>query len=188
MESFATRDNSRPSLTCSFNLSQKCDQMIWNFLINSSEVIFMIKTPAVPSPLLQKMRAWPETILSFLLFIPSCPTLLLPIFHFVQPFRLPFCLLDVMLPDSWIIEYSQLDLQIHSVEFSYLTELKWSLPSWNSLFKNIVVYLVFLDMNLNFTRIVKIPPHSVDYRCAFDVNYVAIKKNYPTTKMVEWID
>ena len=43
-------------------------------------------------------------------------------------------------------------------------------------------------MNLNFTRIVKISPHSVDYRCAFDINYVAIKKSYPTTKIVEWID
>ena len=159
MESFVARNNSRPRLTCSFNHSQECDQMIWNFLINSSEVIFMITTRAVPSPPPKKALARPETILSFLLLIPSCPTLLLPIktFHFVQPFRLPFCLLDSMLPDSWIIEYSQLDLQIYSVEFSYLTELRWSLPSWNSLFKNIVVYLVFLDMNLNFTRIVKIP-------------------------------
>ena len=118
MESFAASDNSRPRLTCSFNRSQECDQMIWNFLINNSEVIFVIKTPAVPYPLLQKMMAWPEAILSFLLLIPSCPTLLLPIktFHFVQPFRLPFCLLDAMLPDSWIIEYSQLDLHIYSVD------------------------------------------------------------------------
>ena len=40
---------------------------------------------------------------------------------FVQLLRAPFCLLDGIMPDSWIIQQSQLDLQVHSVEFCFLS-------------------------------------------------------------------
>ena len=40
--------------------------------------------------------------------------------HFVSLLRAPLYLLDGMLPDSWMIEWSQLDLQIRSAEFFFL--------------------------------------------------------------------
>ena len=46
---------------------------------------------------------------------------------FAQPLRTPFCLLNGILLDSEAIEYTQLSLQIHSIEF-FLTACPVSFP------------------------------------------------------------
>ena len=74
-------------------------------------------------------RSWPGRKQSCLWLISPGPTLFLPIksFYFVQPLRALFYLLDGKLPDSRIVEESQLDLQIYSAELWFLTDENLSL-------------------------------------------------------------
>ena len=70
----------------------------------------------------RKRMFWPQTVPCFLLLTPW-PLPHPPLYkklRFVSLLRAPVYLLDGMLPDSWMIEWSQLDLQIHSAEFFFL--------------------------------------------------------------------
>lgn len=75
----------------------------------------VIKTLMFPFPM--RKWSWTETIFFFPFANTSCPSFLLPIktFYFVQP----HVLLHGMLPDSWIIEKNQLDLQIYPGKFFF---------------------------------------------------------------------
>ena len=62
---------------------------------------------------------WPQTVLLLTPWPLPHPPLYKKL-HFVSLLRAPVYLLDGMLPDSWMIKWSQLDLQIHSAEFFFL--------------------------------------------------------------------
>lgn len=72
----------------------------------------------------RKRMFWPQTVPCFLLLTPW-PLPHPPLYkklRFVSLLRAPVYLLDGMLPDSWMIEWSQLDLQIHSAEFWFFNQ------------------------------------------------------------------